>query len=193
MNSEQSPALAAADDEQKRITAAAGKFRLIKCSVFASAAVLILATVAVILGSTVFRLRCPIFRIGNVTVGISRLISNVTLIADVWVKNPNFASIEYGNVTTTLFYRGVAVGESRDGGDHGGSDHVAAGSGCGYRAAPMERGGVEGWRGDPGKFMHHGSEIGAHRMLSSSGVVDRRPEALFSAAKEKGNFVLNNS
>ncbi|KAG6437734.1 hypothetical protein SASPL_102660 [Salvia splendens] len=113
MNSEQSQALAATDDEQKRITAAAAKFRLIKCSVFASAAVLVLATVAVILASTVFRLRGPILRIGNVTVGSSRLISNVTLIADVWVKNPNFASIDYGNVTTTLFYRGVAVGESR--------------------------------------------------------------------------------
>lgn len=110
MNSEHSPA----DDEQKRITAAAANFRLIKCSVFASAAVLVLATVAVILASTVFRLRGPILRIGNVTVGSSpRLISNVTLIADVWVKNPNFASIDYGNVTTTLFYHGVAVGESR--------------------------------------------------------------------------------
>lgn len=83
---------------------------------YAAALLLILAAIAAVLASTVFRLRGPTVRIGNLTAGSLQLANcgNMTLVADVWVRNPNFASIDYGNMTTTLFYRGVVVGESRE-------------------------------------------------------------------------------
>ncbi|XP_057780043.1 late embryogenesis abundant protein At1g64065-like [Salvia miltiorrhiza] len=122
-NSEQVRPLAAAaaadlpfiSGEDQKTPSAAAKIRRIKCCGCA-AALLVLVGIAAILASTVFRLRGPIVRVGNLTLGSFPMLSrrsNVTLIADVWVKNPNFASIDYGNMTTTLFYRGVAVGESR--------------------------------------------------------------------------------
>ncbi|GFP91472.1 hypothetical protein PHJA_001291200 [Phtheirospermum japonicum] len=36
----------------------------------------------------------------------------MTLNADVWVKNPDFAYFTYNTLMTTLFYRGAVVGES---------------------------------------------------------------------------------
>ncbi|TKY45814.1 Late embryogenesis abundant protein [Spatholobus suberectus] len=39
--------------------------------------------------------------------------ANMSLIADVSVKNPNVASFRYSNTTTSLYYRGVMVGEAR--------------------------------------------------------------------------------
>ncbi|KAH6789251.1 hypothetical protein C2S51_004257 [Perilla frutescens var. frutescens] len=107
-------------DDGKPKTAAAANIqrnRCIKCCGYYTAAVLlILATIAVILAVTVFVLGGPIIRVGNITVGsLHKLLSrsNVTLNAEVLVRNPNFASIDYGNMTTTLFYRGVVVGQSR--------------------------------------------------------------------------------
>lgn len=49
----------------------------------------------------------------ELTNGSLRQDVNVTLLADVSVKNPNVASFRFGNTTTTLYYGGTAVGEGR--------------------------------------------------------------------------------
>ncbi|KAE8699782.1 desiccation protectant protein Lea14-like protein [Hibiscus syriacus] len=47
------------------------------------------------------------------TVPIPRPGSNISLTADVSVKNPNIASFKYRNTTTTLYYYSTVVGEAR--------------------------------------------------------------------------------
>ncbi|KAK6142776.1 hypothetical protein DH2020_023124 [Rehmannia glutinosa] len=80
------------------------------------------ATVVVILIFTVFKVKDPVIRMNDVTVERLDLISgtttprpgsNMTLNADVSVKNPNYASFRYQNTTTTLYYRGAVIGEAR--------------------------------------------------------------------------------
>ncbi|KAJ1388150.1 Late embryogenesis abundant protein [Sesbania bispinosa] len=77
---------------------------------------LLLLLAAVLIGIailTVFHVNDPIMQINNVKVAKFNLLSNTTLIADVSMKNPNFASFEYSNTTTTMYYRGIMVGEAR--------------------------------------------------------------------------------
>ncbi|KAJ1379927.1 Late embryogenesis abundant protein [Sesbania bispinosa] len=62
---------------------------------------------------TMFHVKDPIMQINNVKVTEFNPIGNTTLITDVSMKNPNFASFEYNNTTTTLYYRGIMVGEAR--------------------------------------------------------------------------------
>ncbi|KAL0339465.1 UNVERIFIED_CONTAM: hypothetical protein Sangu_1468600 [Sesamum angustifolium] len=96
--------------------------RWVKCCGCIGAVVLVQAIVVVVLIFTVFKVKDPIIRMNAVTVERLELIagtttprpgSNMTLNADVSVKNPNYASFKYQNTTTALFYRGSEIGEAR--------------------------------------------------------------------------------
>ncbi|KAB1219514.1 hypothetical protein CJ030_MR3G012310 [Morella rubra] len=95
--------------------------RCIKCCGYIAALMAIQAVVIVILIFTVFRVKDPIIKMNGVTITRLELINNTTpkpgvnmsLTADVSVKNPNVASFKYRNTTTTLFYHGAVVGEAR--------------------------------------------------------------------------------
>ncbi|KAK8588028.1 hypothetical protein V6N13_086983 [Hibiscus sabdariffa] len=99
--------------------------KFIKCCGCIAALIIILAVVIVILIFTVFRVKDPIIKMkgvsitnlelinGTSTVPIPRPGSNISLIADVSVKNPNIASFKYRNTTTTLYYHGTVVGDAR--------------------------------------------------------------------------------
>ncbi|XP_062156580.1 uncharacterized protein LOC133864309 [Alnus glutinosa] len=109
-------------DETKLLVQKIRRKRCIKCCGYITALVLILAVVIVILIFTVFRVKDPIIKMNGVTVTRLELINNTTipkpgvnmsLTADVSVKNPNVASFKYSNTTTTLFYHGTVVGDAR--------------------------------------------------------------------------------
>ncbi|XVF22468.1 hypothetical protein REPUB_Repub12eG0175400 [Reevesia pubescens] len=93
----------------------------IKCCGCIAALLIILAVVIIILIFTVFRVKEPIIKMNGVMVTNLELIngttprpgSNISLIADVSVKNPNIASFRYRNTTTTLYYYGTVVGDAR--------------------------------------------------------------------------------
>ncbi|XP_062090551.1 uncharacterized protein LOC133796878 [Humulus lupulus] len=95
--------------------------KLIKCCCFITAVLLILAVVIIILIFTVFRIKDPVIKMNKITVTRLDLVNNTTpkagsnmsLTADVSVKNPNVASFKYSNTTTTLYYHGMVVGEAR--------------------------------------------------------------------------------
>ncbi|GMI98431.1 hypothetical protein like AT2G46150 [Hibiscus trionum] len=99
--------------------------KFIKCCGCIAALIIILAVVIVILVFTVFRVKDPIIEMkgvsitnlelinGTSTIPIPRPGSNISLIADVSVKNPNIASFKYRNTTTTLYYYGTVVGDAR--------------------------------------------------------------------------------
>ncbi|KAK2973767.1 hypothetical protein RJ640_018975 [Escallonia rubra] len=86
-----------------------------------SALFLILVVVVLVLVFTVFRVKDPVIKMNSAKIeGLDRLnvsnidpSTNLTVIADVSVKNPNVASFKYENATTRLFYDGVVVGEAR--------------------------------------------------------------------------------
>lgn len=93
-----------------------------KCCGCAAALLLIAAALIIILVFTVFRIQNPVIRLNGVNIEKLELVngtsmpkpgSNITLTADVSVKNPNYASMEYGNTSTKLMYHGAVVGEAR--------------------------------------------------------------------------------
>ncbi|XP_010261404.1 PREDICTED: late embryogenesis abundant protein At1g64065-like [Nelumbo nucifera] len=96
--------------------------RCIKCCGFITALVLIQAVTIIVLAFTVFRVRDPEIKMNGVTIDRLDLVNgtvprpgvNMSLTADVSVKNPNFASFKYGNTSTTLYYRGTVIGEARN-------------------------------------------------------------------------------
>ncbi|OWM72097.1 uncharacterized protein LOC116193085 [Punica granatum] len=92
----------------------------LKCCGCVTAVLLILAVVILILVFTVFQVKDPKIRMNQVTVtrldfanGTLRQDVNVTLLADVSIKNPNVASFRFSNTTTSIFYEGTLVGEGR--------------------------------------------------------------------------------
>ncbi|XP_021807960.1 uncharacterized protein LOC110751763 [Prunus avium] len=95
--------------------------KFINCCGCITALLLLLAVVIIILAFTVFRVKEPKIKMNKVTVTRLELInnnttpkpgSNISLTADVSVKNPNAASFRYSNTTTTLYYHGKVVGEA---------------------------------------------------------------------------------
>ncbi|KAL3642704.1 hypothetical protein CASFOL_013519 [Castilleja foliolosa] len=71
---------------------------------------------------TVFKVKDPVIQMNSVAVTRLDLVSgtttprpgsNMTLDADVSVKNPNYESFRYQNTTTAIYYRGVLIGEAR--------------------------------------------------------------------------------
>uniref|UniRef100_A0A2N9GUH8 Late embryogenesis abundant protein LEA-2 subgroup domain-containing protein n=1 Tax=Fagus sylvatica TaxID=28930 RepID=A0A2N9GUH8_FAGSY len=92
--------------------------KYLKCCGCFTALLLILAVLIIVLTFTVFHIRDPMVRINSLTLqnlanGTVRQGVNITLIADVSVKNPNAASFIYSNSTTTIYYHGEMVGEAR--------------------------------------------------------------------------------
>ncbi|KAL3615676.1 hypothetical protein CASFOL_041337 [Castilleja foliolosa] len=94
----------------------------VKCCAIAAALLLIKAAVIVALIFTVFKVKDPVIQMNGVAVERLDLVSgttmprpgsNMTLNADVSVKNPNYASFRYQNTTTAIYYRGVVIGEAR--------------------------------------------------------------------------------
>ncbi|TYI14900.1 hypothetical protein ES332_A08G152400v1 [Gossypium tomentosum] len=95
--------------------------KFVKCFGSVAALAIILAVVIIILIFTVFRVKDPIINMNGVAVTSLELIngtipkpgSNISVTADVSVKNPNVASFNYRNTTTMLYYYGKVVGDAR--------------------------------------------------------------------------------
>ncbi|KAL1192155.1 Late embryogenesis abundant protein [Cardamine amara subsp. amara] len=94
----------------------------IKCSICITATSLILVTIVLTLIFTVFRVKDPIITMNGVTINgldsttgtqIQFLGTNISMVVDVSVKNPNTASFKYSNTTTDIYYKGTVVGEAR--------------------------------------------------------------------------------
>ncbi|XP_038875202.1 uncharacterized protein LOC120067718 [Benincasa hispida] len=96
--------------------------RFIKCCGFI-VVFLIIPTIMIIiiLMFTLFQIKDPVIRMNRVSITKLELIngaipkpgSNMSLTADVSVKNPNMASFKYSNTTTTLFINETVIGEAR--------------------------------------------------------------------------------
>ncbi|XP_057967535.1 late embryogenesis abundant protein At1g64065-like [Malania oleifera] len=96
--------------------------RCIKCCGCLTAVILILVVVVVILAFTVFKVKDPKMKMNSVSIqqlevtlpsgNNPRPTINLTLVADVSVKNPNAASFKFGNTATTVFYGGTEVGQA---------------------------------------------------------------------------------
>ncbi|KAJ7951224.1 Late embryogenesis abundant protein, partial [Quillaja saponaria] len=88
-----------------------------------TAFLVILAVVIVILIFTVFKIKKPVIKVNSFNITKLELINNNTLpkpgvnisvIADVSVKNPNSASFKFrSNNATYLYYHGTVVGEAQ--------------------------------------------------------------------------------
>ncbi|XP_030955725.1 late embryogenesis abundant protein At1g64065-like [Quercus lobata] len=94
--------------------------KCIKCFGCFTALLLIIAVIMLVLAFTVFHIRDPMVRMNGLTLTNLNLSNetlrqdfNVTLIADVSVKNPNAATFRYDNSTTTIYYHDAVVGEAR--------------------------------------------------------------------------------
>ncbi|CAK9141946.1 unnamed protein product [Ilex paraguariensis] len=95
--------------------------KYIKCCGCITALMLIQAVIILVLVFTVFRVKNPVMKINSMkmegldVVNMTNLPSgtNLTVLADVSVKNPNVASFKFNNVTTSLYYDGKVVGEAR--------------------------------------------------------------------------------
>lgn len=108
------------DDEEASLNLKRdSKKRCIKCCGFITAFLLLQAVVVIVLIFTVFKVKDPVIRLNGVTIDKLELNgttpkpgSNMTLTADVSVKNPNYATFKYQNTSTSLFYHGMLVGEA---------------------------------------------------------------------------------
>lgn len=88
-----------------------------------SAISLVIVTIVLILMLTVFHIKNPVLEINSVRIEGANTLSNntasfsprvnLTLLADISVKNPNAASFKFRNATTTVYYDGSVVGETR--------------------------------------------------------------------------------
>ncbi|XWS48869.1 hypothetical protein CRYUN_Cryun13aG0113500 [Craigia yunnanensis] len=95
------------------------KRKYIQCCGCIAALFLIQAVVVLVLFFTVFRIQDPKIRMNSVTIQRLELLSNgslrtdvnVTLLADVSVKNPNVATFKFNNSTTLIYYGGMMVGK----------------------------------------------------------------------------------
>ncbi|XP_024019057.1 uncharacterized protein LOC21405282 [Morus notabilis] len=108
------------DDEEVALHSKKIRHRkLIKYCGCLAAFVLILAVAIIILIFTVFKIKEPVIKMNGITVSNLALVNNRTsegnmsLTADVSVKNPNAASFRYSNTTTALYYDGKMIGEAR--------------------------------------------------------------------------------
>ncbi|TXG50586.1 hypothetical protein EZV62_023110 [Acer yangbiense] len=77
---------------------------------------LLIPVVVIIVLFTVFHVKNPGIRMNSVSIQQQLEVDgdqNMTLVVDVQMKNPNYASFKFGNATTVVYYDGVAVGEGR--------------------------------------------------------------------------------
>ncbi|KAJ8621578.1 hypothetical protein MRB53_030107 [Persea americana] len=88
--------------------------RWILCCGCCTAIVLILSIIVLVLVLTVFQIKDPNMTLNSVRIdGMSPTLAslNVTLIADISIKNPNVASFKFGNSTTVISYDDRTIGE----------------------------------------------------------------------------------
>lgn len=97
------------------------RYRCLKCCGCAAALFLILAVTILILMITVLHIKDPTLELNSVKINGLDLLSNttnnsaqnLTLVADISIKNPNTASFKFDASTTDVFYDGTVVGEVR--------------------------------------------------------------------------------
>ncbi|XP_073136259.1 uncharacterized protein [Henckelia pumila] len=95
------------------------RWRCIICCGCCAAILLILAMLVLILMFTVFRVKDPILRMNSMKVRGLNLLGNaslrpdmnLTVEADVLVKNPNYAPFKFSKVTTSVHYDTFVIGE----------------------------------------------------------------------------------
>ncbi|XP_028774754.1 late embryogenesis abundant protein At1g64065-like isoform X1 [Neltuma alba] len=89
--------------------------RYVQCCGCATAIVLVIVVTFLIFSFTVYNVKEPRLSLNGVTVLNSTRSNdaNMTLIADVSVKNPNVFTFRFGSSTTTLYYNGTGIGEGR--------------------------------------------------------------------------------
>lgn len=96
------------------------KFLICGC---VAAVLLIIVVVILVLSFTVFHIKDPVMNLNAVQIQGLEFINatnissgpttNLTVLADVSVKNPNVATFKYNEATTGLYYDGVLVSEAR--------------------------------------------------------------------------------
>lgn len=90
----------------------------IKCCGCTVAILLVICMIIVVLMFTILRVHDPSLKMNSVNIdGVDRATSfgpglNLTIVADVSIKNPNVASFRFANTTTHLYYNGSIIGES---------------------------------------------------------------------------------
>lgn len=98
--------------------------RYLKCCGCAAALLLILVFTILILTITVFHVKDPTLKLNSLKIDGLDLLSNntnlnrggglnLTLEADISIKNPNAASFKFEEATTDVYYEGAVVGEVR--------------------------------------------------------------------------------
>ncbi|KAJ9706046.1 hypothetical protein PVL29_001558 [Vitis rotundifolia] len=89
--------------------------KYIKCCGCITALILILAVTLLVLAFTIFRVKDPVIKMNGIRFGQLELEdgANLTLVADVSVKNPNVASFRFSNATTSITYNGTMIGQAR--------------------------------------------------------------------------------
>ncbi|KAL2517210.1 Late [Abeliophyllum distichum] len=96
--------------------------KCLTCCGCTTAIFLIPVMIILVLVFTVFRVKDPVIKMNNVKIQGLDVITrtnnlhlgvNLTVEADVSVKNPNVASFKFSNTTTSLYYDGYVIGEAR--------------------------------------------------------------------------------
>lgn len=98
-----------------------GNRKCLNCCACTTAVFVILGVVTLVLMLTVFKVKDPELKLNYVTIkgleGINPLnplsTVNLTIIADLSIKNPNVASFKFKNATTSVYYEDVLIGEVR--------------------------------------------------------------------------------
>lgn len=92
--------------------------KYVMCCGCMTALILIVLVLSLVLIFTVFSAKSPKLRLNALEIeGLDRVNwtdirpnTNLSIIADVSVKNPNMASFQFSNATTILYYDGIVVG-----------------------------------------------------------------------------------
>ncbi|KAL3498920.1 hypothetical protein ACH5RR_041652 [Cinchona calisaya] len=89
--------------------------KYIKCCGCITAILLIQAVIILVLVFTVFHVKDPKIKMNSIKIEDTnfRRGTNVTVIADVSIKNPNVASFKFKNATTNIYYDDKVIGEAR--------------------------------------------------------------------------------
>ncbi|XP_010525241.1 PREDICTED: uncharacterized protein LOC104803064 [Tarenaya hassleriana] len=94
----------------------------IRCFGCVAVTVLVLAVTVLILAFTVFRVKEPKIQMNSIKITsldislgpqILQPLINVSMAADLSIKNPNSVSFKFGNTTTEVYYHGTVVGVAR--------------------------------------------------------------------------------
>ncbi|KAL9329975.1 hypothetical protein ACSQ67_004978 [Phaseolus vulgaris] len=89
--------------------------KFILCCGCATAIAVLLVVIVLVLGFTVYNVKDPEVRMNGVTLISGTFASgsteNVTLLADISVKNPNAFTFRFGNASTDVYYNGEGIGE----------------------------------------------------------------------------------